>query len=128
MGGSVVVAFDATKDHRNNADYFDHIIRGMMSRVGMLNRGDSILVFGVLHKVSHPFGYQMQIEDANIHAMEEDVSKKLDMYVKMLQRSAEDCKHKGVDIEVKITCGTPLRKVIQQEATTCSATWLVPDR
>lgn len=124
--GSVVVAFDATKDR--NASDFKHIIHAMISRVGMLNRGDSILVFGVLHKVSHPFGYQMQIEEANIRAMEEDVSKKLDMYVEMLQRRAEDCKHKGVDIEVKITCGTPLKKVVQQEVTTCNATWLVLDR
>ncbi|KAI3736688.1 hypothetical protein L2E82_26653 [Cichorium intybus] len=96
--------------------------------ISMLNRGDTILVFGVLHKVSHPFGYQMHIEDANIRAMEEDVIKKLDMYVKMLQRSEEDCKNKGVMIEVKITCGTPLKNVVLQEATTCNATWLVLDR
>ncbi|XP_024962802.1 serine/threonine-protein kinase CDG1-like [Cynara cardunculus var. scolymus] len=33
-----------------------------------------------------------------------------------------------VDIEVKITCGTPTKKIIQQEASACNATWVILDR
>ncbi|KAJ9564946.1 hypothetical protein OSB04_000912 [Centaurea solstitialis] len=70
----------------------------------------------------------MQIEKVNIRAMEEEIQLKLEMYLNMLQRSAEYCKEEGVDIEVKITCGTPIKKIIQQEASTCNATWVILDR
>nr|KAJ0208743.1 hypothetical protein LSAT_V11C400209090 [Lactuca sativa] len=126
MTGRVLLAFDATKD-RNELE-FKNVIDDIISRGDVINRGDTIVVFGVLHKVSHPFGYQMQIERVNIRAMEEEIQLKLDMYAKMLQTSAEDCKEEGVDIEVKITCGTPIKKIIQQEASACNATWVVLDR
>lgn len=126
MTGRVLLAFDATKD-RSDVE-FKNVIDDIISRGDVLNRGDTIVVFGVLHKVSHPFGYQMQIERVNIRAMEEEIQLKLDMYAKMLRKSAEDCKEEGVDIEVKITCGTPIKKIIQQEALACNATWVVLDR
>ncbi|CAI9261115.1 unnamed protein product [Lactuca saligna] len=126
MTGRVLLAFDATKD-RNELE-FKNVIDDIISRGDVIKRGDTIVVFGVLHKVSHPFGYQMQIERVNIRAMEEEIQLKLDMYAKMLQTSAEDCKEEGVDIEVKITCGTPIKKIIQQEASACNATWVVLDR
>ncbi|KAL4561852.1 hypothetical protein LXL04_034033 [Taraxacum kok-saghyz] len=126
MTGHVLLAFDATKD-RNELE-FQNVIDDIISRGDVLNRGDTIVVFGVLHKVSHPFGYQMQIERVNIRAMEEEIQLKLDMYANMLQKSAQDCKEEGVDIEVKITCGTPIKNIIQQEASTCNAKWVVLDR
>ncbi|XP_051139041.1 serine/threonine-protein kinase CDG1-like isoform X2 [Andrographis paniculata] len=64
----------------------------------------------------------------HIRAMEEDVSKKVDMYLQMLQSSAEECDEVGVDIEVKITAGTPLRKVVVQEVASSSAAWVILDR
>lgn len=126
MTGRVIFAFDATKD-RNELE-FKNVIDDIISRGDVLNRGDTIVVFGVLHKVSHPFGYQMEIGRMNIRAMEEEIQLKLDMYAKMLRKSAEDCKKEGVDIEVKITCGTPIKKIIQQEASASNATWVVLDR
>nr|GEU64016.1 receptor-like cytosolic serine/threonine-protein kinase RBK1 [Tanacetum cinerariifolium] len=126
MMGRVILAFDATKER--NEQEFKNVIDEIISRGDILKRGDTIVVFGVLHKISHPFGYQMQIEKVNIRAMEEEIKLKLDMYTKMLKRSAEDCKEEGVDIEVKITCGTPIKKIIQQEASACNAAWVVLDR
>ncbi|GJV69516.1 concanavalin A-like lectin/glucanase [Tanacetum coccineum] len=125
MMGRVILAFDATKER--NEQEFKNVIDEIISRGDILKRGDTIVVFGVLHKISHPFGYQMQIEKVNIRAMEEEIKLKLDMYAKMLKRSAEDCKEEGVDIEVKITCGTPIKKIIQQEASACNAAWVVLD-
>ncbi|PWA48218.1 Concanavalin A-like lectin/glucanase, subgroup [Artemisia annua] len=127
MMGRVILAFDATKE-RNDEYEFKKVINEIISRGDILKRGDTIVVFGVLHKIAHPFGYQMQIEKMNIRAMEEEIKSKLDSYAKMLKRSAEDCKEEGVDIEVKITCGTPIKKIIQQEASACNATWVVLDR
>ncbi|XP_076937840.1 uncharacterized protein LOC143605710 [Bidens hawaiensis] len=126
MMGRVILAFDATKDR--NEQEFMNVIKEIISSGGVLNRGDTIVVFGVLHKISHPFGVQMQIDGVNIRAMEEEIQLKLDMYAKMLRRSAEDCKAEGVDIEVKVTCGTPIKKIILQEALACNTTWVVLDR
>ncbi|KAK1432357.1 hypothetical protein QVD17_09253 [Tagetes erecta] len=126
MMGRVILAFDATKDR--NEQEFMNIIREIRSCGEVLNRGDTIVVFGVLHKISHPFGVQMHIDEVNIRAMEEEIQLKLDTYAKMLRTSAQHCKEEGVDIEVKITCGTPIKKIIQQEALACNATWVVLDR
>ncbi|KAL8251648.1 hypothetical protein R6Q59_035341 [Mikania micrantha] len=126
MMGRVILAFDATKD-RNDQEFMN-VIKEIVSCREVLKRGDTIVVFGVLHKISHPLGVQLQIDGVNIRVMEEEIQLKLDMYIRMLRRSAEDCNKKGVDIEVKITCGTPIKKIIQQEALACNATWVVLDR
>lgn len=52
MTGRVLLAFDATKD-RNELE-FKNVIDDIISRGDVINRGDTIVVFGVLHKVSHP--------------------------------------------------------------------------
>ncbi|KAE8684509.1 pentatricopeptide repeat-containing protein [Hibiscus syriacus] len=64
----------------------------------------------------------------SIRAMEEEISKKFDAYVNMLQQSAEDCEGLGVGIEVKITAGFPIKKVIVQEVISSNAAWVVLDR
>nr|XP_043617312.1 probable serine/threonine-protein kinase PBL15 [Erigeron canadensis] len=125
MTGRVILAFDATKDRTEKE--FKNVIKEIKAG-DVLKRGDTIIVFGVMHKMSHPFGYQMKIDGVNIRAVEEEIQSKLDMYAKMLQKSAEDCKEVGVDIEVKIVCGSPIKKIIQQEASNCNATWVVLDR
>ncbi|CAK9187709.1 unnamed protein product [Ilex paraguariensis] len=78
-------------------------------------------------------GYQMQASPqssagAHNRALEEEVSKKVDTYVTMLMHSAEGFEEQGVDIEVKITAGTPPKQVVVQEITNCNATWVILDR
>ncbi|KAI3460533.1 hypothetical protein Pfo_017196 [Paulownia fortunei] len=79
-------------------------------------------------------GYHMAVAPENflgtthIRAMEEEVSKKVDLYVSMLQHSAEECEGEVVGIEVKITAGTPIRKVVIQEVAISNATWVILDR
>uniref|UniRef100_A0A5B6YNP9 Protein kinase domain-containing protein n=1 Tax=Davidia involucrata TaxID=16924 RepID=A0A5B6YNP9_DAVIN len=131
MPGVVVIAYDATKDRSERE--LKLTIDNVQVRGDILHAGDTITLLGVLHKVPHPLGYQMQprpesFMGMNVRAMEEEVSKKVDMYVNMLLQSAEDCKDEGVDIEVKITAGTPIKKVVLQEVTTCNATWVILDR
>ncbi|KAM7514743.1 hypothetical protein LguiA_004326 [Lonicera macranthoides] len=127
----VVVAFDATKDRSEHE--FRHTINGIRLRGDIIEGGNTLMVVGVLHRVLHPMGYHMQASPESftgktIRVVEEEVSKKVDTYVKMLMQSAEDCQDEGVDIEVKITAGTPIRKVVLQEVLTSNATWLVLDR
>ncbi|MBA0566205.1 hypothetical protein Golob_011046, partial [Gossypium lobatum] len=64
----------------------------------------------------------------SIRAMKEEISKKVDAYVNMLQQSAEDCEDQGVKIEVKITAGFPIKNVIIQEVQTYNAAWVFLDR
>ncbi|XP_073294798.1 serine/threonine-protein kinase CDG1-like [Primulina huaijiensis] len=128
----VLIIYDATRDR--NKDEFRHTIHNIRMYGGIIRSGVTITVLGVLHKVLHPMGYQMQVAPDNflgtshIRAMEEEVSKKVDLYVGMLQYSAEECEGEGVDIEVKITAGNPMRKVSIQEVATSNATWVILDR
>ncbi|KAK8580204.1 hypothetical protein V6N13_143325 [Hibiscus sabdariffa] len=127
----VVLAFDATKDHnerelRTTIDYLR--LRGDILRVG-----DTLLMLGVLHRVTHPMGYQSKacpesFGVISFRAMEEEISKKLDAYVNMLQQSADDCEDQGVSIEVKVTAGFPIKNVIVQEVISSNAAWVVLDR
>ncbi|KAI3464594.1 hypothetical protein Pfo_021257 [Paulownia fortunei] len=132
MPSRILIVCDATKDRSNHE--FKHTINNIRMRGGIVHPGDTIMVFGVLHRVLHPMGYQMGVAPENflgathIRAMEEEVSKKVDMYVSMLQYSAEECEGEGVDIEVKITAGTPIRKVVIQEVATSNAAWVILDR
>ncbi|KAA8538342.1 hypothetical protein F0562_027835 [Nyssa sinensis] len=131
MPGVVVIAYDATKDRKERE--IKLTVENIQVRGDILHKGDTLILLGVLHRVPHPLGYQMEacpesFMGTNIRAMEEEVSKKVDMYVNMLLQSAEDCKNEGVDIEVKITGGTPIKKVVLQEVTTCNATWVILDR
>lgn len=131
MPGSIIFAFDATKE-RNN-DEFKNTINGIRLHRNMINGGDTVFVVGVLHKILHPFGYQMQASpeaftQSNLHLVEEEVSRRIDLHVSMLLESALDCKDEGVDFEVKIVAGSPTRRVVLQEAKTANATWIVLDR
>ncbi|XP_059631686.1 probable serine/threonine-protein kinase PBL5 [Cornus florida] len=129
--GHVVIAYDATRDR--NEQELKLTVENARVRGDILHPGDTLTVLGVLQKIPHPLGYQMHaIADsfigANMRAMEEEVSKRVDAYVTMLLQSAEDCEDEGVNIEVKITAGTPIKKVVLQEVTTCNATWVILDR
>ncbi|KAM7253042.1 hypothetical protein ACFE04_025660 [Oxalis oulophora] len=128
----VVIAYDATRDRGKQE--FRVTIRGLRVRGDILHGGDNLLVLGVLHRVTHPMGYQTPIGSADhfagtsIRAMEEEVSQKVESYVTMLRKSAEECEDAGVGVEVKITAGSSAKKVILQEVITCNAAWVLLDR
>ncbi|KAL8481891.1 hypothetical protein ACS0TY_027600 [Phlomoides rotata] len=128
----ILIVCDATKDRSNHE--FRRTIHNIRMRGGIVHPGDTIVVFGVLHKVLHPMGYQMGVAPENflgathIRALQEEVSIKVDMFLGMLQYSAEECEGEEVDIEVKITAGTPIRKVVIQEVATSNASWVIFDR
>ncbi|KAL9173119.1 hypothetical protein ABFS82_03G092500 [Erythranthe guttata] len=132
MPSRVLIVFDATKDRSHHE--FSRTVTNLRMWGGIVHPGDTITFVGVLHKVLHPMGYQMGVAPENflgathIRALEEEVSKKVDMYLGMLQLSAEECEGEGVDIEVKIIAGTPIRKVVIQEVATYNASWVILDR
>ncbi|KAJ4700839.1 Inactive protein kinase [Melia azedarach] len=126
----VVIAYDATKERTEHE--LKHTVNGIRLRGDILRGGDTLVVLGVLHRVTHPMGYQAKAcPDAfgtSIRAMEEEVLKKVDTFANMLLSSAEECEDEGVSLEVKVTAGTPMRKVILQEVVACKATWVILDR
>ncbi|KAF5467836.1 hypothetical protein F2P56_012048 [Juglans regia] len=128
---NVVIALDATKDRSQTE--LEHTIEGVRTAGCILRGGDTLVVLGVLHKVLHPLGYQLRalpdsLTGTSIRSMEEEVLKKVDLYINMLKRSAGKCDDQGVRIEVKITAGFPIRQVILQEVAACKASWVVLDR
>ncbi|KAK4429588.1 Proline-rich receptor-like protein kinase PERK14 [Sesamum alatum] len=131
MPGRILIAYDATKNH--SAQEFREIIANIQMRDGMIQEVDTITVVGVLHKVLHPLGFQMQIGPnsligTRVRAIKGEVSRMVDACAGMLQRSAEECEGNGVVIEVKIVVGAPLNKVVVQEAVASNATWVVLNR
>ncbi|PKI54460.1 hypothetical protein CRG98_025143 [Punica granatum] len=128
----VIIAFDATKVRNEHELWVT--LNNVQARGDILRGGDTIVVLGVLHKVTHPMGFQITPnEDAftgtnSTRAMEEEVSQKTEAYVNMLLKSAEKCEDDGVSMEVKVIAGAPVKQVILQEAFTCKATWVVLDR
>ncbi|XVE95589.1 hypothetical protein REPUB_Repub02eG0111800 [Reevesia pubescens] len=96
----VIIAFDATKDY--NERELRTTINYLRARGDILRVGDTLVMLGVLHRVTHPMGYQSkpcpEFFGTSIRAMEEEISKKVDSYVNMLQPSAEDCEDQGVTL------------------------------
>ncbi|CAL5384615.1 unnamed protein product [Camellia sinensis] len=130
MPGRVVIVCDATK-YRNKRE-LELTVDNIRLRRDILHGGDTLTLLGILHRLPHPMGHQMQASPVsfwgtNMSAMKDQVSKKVDKYVNMLLQSAEECKNERVDIEVMITAGTPIKKVVLQEVTACNATWVVLD-
>ncbi|KAK6115613.1 hypothetical protein DH2020_007882 [Rehmannia glutinosa] len=131
MRGRIVIAYDATKI-RNIHDFKD-IITDVRMRQDMIRDADTILVLGVLDKVLHPMGFHIQIGQksfigSHVRAIEEEVSRKVDANVGVLQRSAEECEAKGVDIKVKIAVGAPIKEIVVQEIVALNTTWAILDR
>ncbi|CAK9313541.1 unnamed protein product [Citrullus colocynthis] len=127
----VIIAYDATKDRTEHE--LQLTLRNLWMRGDILRGGDTLIVLGILHKVPHPMGYQLKacpdsFFGTSLRAMEEEVSKKADAYISMLQRSAESCEEGGVSIEVRITAGFPVKNVILQEIVVFSASWVILDR
>ncbi|XP_037491557.1 serine/threonine-protein kinase PBS1 isoform X2 [Jatropha curcas] len=126
----VVIVYDATKDR--GVHELRRTIDEVRLRGDILHGGDRLIVLGVLHKVPNPMGYMKACADSfggtSARIMEEEISKKMDMYVNMLLQSAEVCEDEGVIIEVKITAGTPMKQVIIQEVVSFNAAWVILDR
>ncbi|XP_021605154.1 inactive protein kinase SELMODRAFT_444075 isoform X4 [Manihot esculenta] len=126
----VVIAYDATKDR--GVHELKRTIDEVRMRGDILHGGDRLIVLGVLHKVPNPMGYMKVCPDsfggASARVVEEEVTKRIDVYVNMLLQSAEVCEDERVTIEVKITAGTPMKQVILQEVVHYKATWVILDR
>ncbi|KAL1533547.1 non-specific serine/threonine protein kinase [Salvia divinorum] len=131
MPGRIVVAFDATRNF--NSHELQNIISNIQMQQTMIQEVDTITVLGVLHKVPHPMGFEMEISPdsfmgTRVRAIKEQVSRMADAYAGNLHNSAEACEGSGVVIEVKIVVGAPLKNVIVQESIASNATWVVLNR
>ncbi|KHN46959.1 Proline-rich receptor-like protein kinase PERK8 [Glycine soja] len=127
----VVVACDATRDRTEHE--IKLVVDHVRARRVFLSSGDKLLVLCVLHKVSHPMGYQTlacpeSFAGTNFRAMEDEVKKKVDAYATELLSSYEDFESEGVSIEVKVTAGFPIKHVVLQEVTNYNASWVILDR
>ncbi|XP_047959504.1 receptor-like cytosolic serine/threonine-protein kinase RBK1 [Salvia hispanica] len=131
MPGRIVVAFDATRNF--NSQELKNVISNIQMQQSMIQEVDTITVLGVLHKVPHPMGFEMEISPnsfmgTRVRAIKEQVSRMVDAYAGNLHNSAEACEVSGVVIEVKIVVGAPLKNVIVQESIASNATWVVLNR
>ncbi|PPD91443.1 hypothetical protein GOBAR_DD11628 [Gossypium barbadense] len=120
----VAIALDATKDL--NQRELSATISNVRARGDILVNGDTLVVLGILGKVTLPLGYQskaslLSTSETSIRAMHEEISKKVDTYVRMLQQSAQDCERQGVRVEVKIIGGASTKDIVIKEAASCKA-------
>ncbi|KAL1111878.1 hypothetical protein V6Z11_D02G090500 [Gossypium hirsutum] len=120
----VAIALDATKDL--NQRELSATISNVRARGDILVNGDTLVVLGILAKVTLPLGYQskaslLSTSETSIRAMHEEISKKVDTYVRMLQQSAQDCERQGVRVEVKIIGGASTKDIVIKEAASCKA-------
>ncbi|KAL2339704.1 hypothetical protein Fmac_007644 [Flemingia macrophylla] len=127
----VIFACDATRDR--NEHEIKLVVDHIRTKGVFLSSGDTLLVLCVLHKVSHPMGYQTlacpeSFAGTNFRAMEEEVKKKVDAYASELLSSYEDFESEGLGIEVKVTAGFPIKQVLLQEVANSNASWVILDR
>ncbi|MBA0555765.1 hypothetical protein Golob_025922, partial [Gossypium lobatum] len=120
----VAIALDATKDL--NQRELSATISNVRARGDILVNGDTLVVLGILGKVTLPLDYQSKASllstfETSIRAMHEEISKKVDTYVRMLQQSAQDCERQGVRVEVKIIGGASTKDIVIKEAASCKA-------
>ncbi|XP_058759304.1 serine/threonine-protein kinase CDG1-like [Vicia villosa] len=127
----IIVACDATRDR--NEHEIKIVIDHVRARDIMLASGDRLLVLCILHKVSHPMGYQTlaspeAFAGTNFRAMEEEVRKKVHGYANVLLSTLEDFDIQGVTVDIQVTAGFPIRQVILQEIKNYNGSWIVLDR
>ncbi|XP_062207670.1 probable serine/threonine-protein kinase PBL18 [Phragmites australis] len=127
----VVVALDATRDHRD--DEIRTAIKGLVHRGDILRGGDSLLVLGVLHVVTHPMGYQTKVCTDSFAGMSErylrdQVDKIAELYQNKLRQDAEELRKVGIDMTLKVSPGSPAKVVIIEEVNSSKAAWVVLDR
>ncbi|KAH1096787.1 hypothetical protein J1N35_013708 [Gossypium stocksii] len=120
----VAIVLDPSKDL--NQRELSATISNVRARGDILVNGDTLVVLGILGKVTLPLGYQSKASllstfETSIRAMHEEISKKVDTYVRMLQQSAQDCERQGVRVEVKIIGGASIKDIVIKEAASCKA-------
>ncbi|XP_004502563.1 proline-rich receptor-like protein kinase PERK10 isoform X2 [Cicer arietinum] len=127
----IIVACDATRDR--NEHEIKLVIDHMRSKGIILSAGVRLLMLCILHKVSHPMGYQTlaspeTFAGTNFRAMEEEVRKKVHVYANELLSSLEDFEIEGVTFDIQVTAGFPIRQIILQEVKNYKASWIILDR
>ncbi|KAK3162648.1 hypothetical protein QOZ80_1BG0091970 [Eleusine coracana subsp. coracana] len=127
----VVVALDATRDHRD--EEIRTAFRGLFARGDILRGGDSLLVLGVLHTITHPMGYQTKactdsLLGTSDRYLGDQVVKVADFYQNKLLQDVEELRKAEITVTLKISPGSPAKAVIIQEVNSSKAAWVVIDR
>ncbi|CAO2167263.1 unnamed protein product [Urochloa humidicola] len=127
----VVVALDATRDHRD--EEIKTALRGLVDRGDILRAGDSLLVLGVLYYITHPMGYQAKpctesFSGTSDRYIVDQVAKIAEIYKNKLNQVAEALSKVGITVTLKVTPGTPAKVVIIHEVNSSKASWVVLDR
>ncbi|PAN27232.1 hypothetical protein PAHAL_5G068200 [Panicum hallii] len=127
----VVVALDATRDHRD--DEIRTALRGLVDRGDILRAGDSLLVLGVLYSITHPMGYQAKpctesFSGTSDRYLGDQVAKIAEIYKNKLHQLAEAFRKVGITVTLKVTPGAPAKIVIIHEVNSSKAAWVVLDR
>uniref|UniRef100_A0ACD5WMI3 Uncharacterized protein n=1 Tax=Avena sativa TaxID=4498 RepID=A0ACD5WMI3_AVESA len=127
----VVVALDATRDHREVEVRM--ALRALVARGDILRGGDSLIVLGVLHAVTNPMGYQTKASNdsfagTNTRYLKDQVAKKAEDYKTKLLQDVEELRKVGISVTLKVSPGSPAKVVIIQEANSSKAAWVVLDR
>ncbi|CAM0883936.1 unnamed protein product [Alopecurus aequalis] len=127
----VVVALDATRDHREVEVRM--ALRALVARGDILRGGDSLIVLGVLHAVTNPMGYQTKASNdsfggTNARHLRDEVSKKVEYYRTKLLQDVEDLRKVGISVTLKVSPGSPAKAVIIHEVNSSKAAWVVLDR
>ncbi|KAL6614063.1 hypothetical protein ACP70R_036333 [Stipagrostis hirtigluma subsp. patula] len=108
-------------------------VRGLMARGDILRGGDSLLVLGVLHTITHPMGYQTKactdtLFGASENYLTDQVKKVAELYQNKLRQDAEDLRKLRITVTLKISPGSPSKAIIIQEVNCSKAAWVVVDR
>ncbi|TVU36290.1 hypothetical protein EJB05_18220, partial [Eragrostis curvula] len=126
----VVLALDATWDHRE--EEIRKAIEGLVARGDILRGGDSLLVLGVLHTVTHPMGYRCKASLGALDGMSDymnyQVVKMAECYRNKLRQAAEELNKVGISFTLNVSVGFPAKAVIIQEVNSSRAAWVVLDR
>ncbi|KAH7330974.1 hypothetical protein KP509_20G010700 [Ceratopteris richardii] len=99
----------------------------------LIRPGDSVTVFGVLHRINTPMGYRSQANlsdfvGTNKAALEAEMSQKLTLFENKLRVLADLCDNNGVYLDISISAGTPLKAVLVKEAIKMKATHVLLDK
>lgn len=127
----VVVALDATRDHRD--DEIKTAFRNLVERGDILRARDSLLVLGVLHSITHPMGYQTKpftesFVGTSDRYLLDQVANIAESYKNKLQQVIEMLHNVKITVTLKITPGAPAKVFIIHEVNSSKASWVVLDR
>ncbi|XP_035822258.1 inactive protein kinase SELMODRAFT_444075 isoform X1 [Zea mays] len=137
----VVVALDATRDHRD--DEIKTAFRNLVERGDILRARDSLLVLGVLHSITHPsedhlwnittLGYQTKpftesFVGTSDRYLLDQVANIAESYKNKLQQVIEMLHNVKITVTLKITPGAPAKVFIIHEVNSSKASWVVLDR